>query len=158
MWVTAMTSNRPAWVLALLLATPWAQAGLGEAQSSVDADSTRMHAQRSVVRAAQYAVHELQMADGSRMRQYVGGNGRVFAVSWTTLYKPNLQTLLSDAFTGYAQAAHDAAKRGGIQRQFHHQGQDLVVQTSGHLQVYTGYAYRPSMLPPGLSAKAIGLG
>ena len=154
-----MTFSSPRRCLALaLLAAPLAWAGLGQPQSSIDTDGVRLHARRSLARAAQYNVHELKTADGSRVRQFVASNGRVFAVSWNTLYKPDLRALLGDAFPGYQGAARQAAQRGGIQRQFRHQEGDLVLQSSGHLHVFAGYAYRRSLLPQGLSVQALGLG
>jgi predicted heme/steroid binding protein len=147
------------WAL-LLLATPVLQAwaGLGEVEASIDTARVRMHARHSVARAQQYTLHELKMADGSRVQQYVAGNGRVFAVRWDTLYKPDLSAMLGSSFPDYASAAQVAAKRGGIQRQFRHEGNDLVVQSSAHLHVFSGYAYRRTMLPNGVSAQSIGLG
>lgn len=144
--------------LASLLGTSLARAGLGEGQAAVDRDSQRMRAQHTVARASRYAVHELSSADGSRLRQYVGGNGRVFAVSWHTLYKPDLNSLLGSAFATYDDAARRAARQGGVQRQFRHDGNDLVMQSSAHLNVYAGYAYRPSLLPAGVSPQSLGLG
>ncbi len=152
------SSQRALWalvVMALPVASAWA--GLGEGQGSVDTDRVRMRARHSVARAQQYAVHDLTMADGSRVQQYVAGQGRVFAVRWNTLYKPDLSALLGTSFPDYASAAQVAAKRGGIQRQFHHEGNDLVLQSSGHLHVFSGYAYRRSLLPHGVSAQSLGL-
>jgi hypothetical protein len=133
-------------------------AGLGEPQSSIATDRARISARHAVARMPQYTVHDLTMADGSRLQQYVAGNGQVFAVRWDTLHKPDLTSLLGQAFASYAGAAQQAARRGGIQRHFHHEGTDLVVQASGHLHVFSGYAYRPSLLPQGLSPQALGLG
>jgi hypothetical protein len=142
--------------MAVAAAPAWA--GLGDGQASIETDRVRMSARHSVARVQQYAVHELKMADGSRVQQYVAGNGRVFAVRWNTLYKPDLSDLLGTSFPDYASAAGTASRRGGIQRQFHHESNDLVVQSSGHLHVFSGYAYRRSMLPQGVSAQSIGLG
>lgn len=135
-----------------------ARAGLGEGQASIDSDRVRMSARHSVARAQQYTVHDLTMADGSRVQQYVAENGQVFAVRWNTLFKPDLSALLGTGSADYATAAQVAAKRGGIQREFHHEGHDLVVQSSGHLHVFSGYAYRRSLLPQGVSVQSIGLG
>ncbi|RFO95379.1 hypothetical protein DIC66_18630 [Rhodoferax lacus] len=154
-----MTSSSPArWLLLGLLAASPAWAGLGEAESSIDSARVRMRAQHSQVRAAQYTVHELKMADGSRVRQFVAGNGQVFAVNWTTLYKPDLFSLLGSSYGKYNDAVQAAAQRGGIQRQFRHDGADLVVQSSAHLNVYRGFAYRPSMLPAGMRFQTLGQG
>lgn len=153
-----MTSSKRAFALACLMAATLAHAGLGDAQSAVETDRVRMRAQHAVARAPRYAVHELSTADGSRLRQYVGGNGRVFAVSWHTLYKPDLNSLLGSSFPAYNRAAHAAARQGGVQRQFRQTSDDLVMQSSGHLNVYSGFAYRPSLLPSGVSPQSLDLG
>jgi hypothetical protein len=155
-----------------VLAAPLARAGLGEAQSSIDSERVRLHARHAVahvayavapvaygvVPAPQYSVHALTQADGSVLQQYVGSDGRVFALRWNTLYKPDLSALLGTSFPAYAAAAQQAAQRGGIQRQFRHEGSDLVLQSTGHLHVFSGYAYRRSLLPRGLSVQSLGLG
>jgi hypothetical protein len=155
-----MTSSkyRRLWAMVFVAApavSAWA--GLGEGQSSIDTDRVRMSARHSVARVQQYAVHDLTTADGSRVQQYVAGNGRVFAVRWNTLYKPDLSAMLGKDFGDYSSAVKVAAKRGGIQRDFHHDGVDLVVQSSGHLHVFSGYAYRRSLLPPGVTLQSMGL-
>lgn len=154
-----MTFSSPRrWLLLALLATPLAWAGLGEAEHSIEAERAHLHAQRTVVRSAQYTVHELKMQDGSRVRQYVSGRGRVFAVSWAAFFKPDLASLLGSSFPSYSDAAHAAAQRGGIQRQFHHEGADLMVYSSGHMNVFRGFAFRPSLAPSGITPQTMGLG
>jgi hypothetical protein len=152
------SSKRTGCLLWALLAALPAWAGLGEPQSSIATDRARISARHAVARAPQYTVHDLTMADGSRVQQYVAGNGLVFAVRWNTLHKPDLAGLLGNAFASYADAAQLAARRGGIQRQFRHEGGDLVVQANGHLHVFSGYAYRPSLLPQGLTPQTLGWG
>jgi hypothetical protein len=151
------SSNARYW-LVLLLATPLARAGLGEAESSIDSERVRMHARHAVAASAQYTLHELTQANGSRIQQYVAANGVVFAVRWNTLYKPDLSALLGASYQTYASAAQQAGQRGGIQRHFHHEGNDMVLQSNGHLQVFSGYAYRRSLMPHGVSAQSLGLG
>jgi hypothetical protein len=140
-----------------LLAMAPAFAGLGEAESSINADSMRMHARRTVAMTQQYSVNELQSADGSRVKQYVSPSGIIFAVSWHTLYKPNLSSMLGPSFQNYAQAAQQAARRPGIQRHFRHESLDLVVQATSHLNVFSGFAFRQSMLPRGLNLSNLGM-
>lgn len=156
--MTSSSAGRKLALLFTLLVAPLAWAGLGDAESSINGERLRLRAFHSTQRAPQYAMHELMLQDGSRVRQFVGSSGRVFAVSWNSLSKPDLSALLGNAFAGYAGAVQVAGRRGGIQRQFRHEEADLVVQTSGHLHVYAGYAYRRSLLPPGLDLQAIGLG
>jgi hypothetical protein len=153
------SSSLRRWLALSLLGASPAFAALGEHQSSISVDAEHMHARHALERAtSQYAVHELKMADGSRVRQYVAGDGRIFAVSWHTLYKPNLSTMLGTSFPAYTEAAHEASQRGGIQRQFRHAKGDLVIQASAHMQVYSGFAYKPSLLPLGLNPQSLGLG
>jgi hypothetical protein len=135
-----------------------AWAGLGENEGAIVGDRMRMRAFHSVARSPQYAVHELKMANGSVVRQYVAGNGRIFEVSWRTLFKPDLSNMLGTSFTSYSVAASEAVQKGGIRRQFHHRGSDLVVQSSGHLNVFTGYAIQPSLVPQGVNLQTLDLG
>ena len=103
-----------------------------------------------------YSVDETQMPDGSRVHKYLAANGQIFAVSWNTLYKPDLSALFGTYFSSYADAAKIAGQKGGIQRQFHHDANDLVVQSNGHLHVFSGYAYLRSQLPAGVSPQTLG--
>jgi hypothetical protein len=133
-----------------------AWAGLGESENSITGDRMRMRALHSVIRTQNYTIHDLTILNGSRVRQYVAGDGRIFAVSWHTLFKPDLESILGGSFQSYRAAANEVAQQGGIRRQFHHQGNDLVVQSSGHLNVYNGYAMRPSIVPQGFKPESIG--
>ena len=146
-------------LLALLTAPLTASwASLGDGEGAIAGDRMRMRALHSVARTSQYSVHELKATDGSRVRQFVGPTGIIFAVSWNTLYKPDFADMLGTSYGTYAGAAAEAAKRGGIQRQFHHQSADLVVLSTGHMNVYSGYAFRPSLVPPGVDPQTLGLG
>ena len=161
----------------LLLGAPalWAKDGLGEIHSSKAAGSAAAVAtpnlnaasgmpapttapvmRRMLAQQARYTVEEVQANDGSRVRKYIADDGLVFALSWNTLYKPDLSTLLGPYFSGYAGAAKTAAQKGGIQRQFQHQTSDLVVQSGGHLHVFSGYAYLRNQFPAGVSPQTLG--
>jgi hypothetical protein len=133
-----------------------AHAELGEAESTIDQDRVRLHAQRFVEHRYPYRVHALQTSDGSRLWQYVGAHGRVFAVTWQAMHKPDLSKLLGKSSEGYAHATAQAARRGGIQRQFQHKGNDVVVQSNAYLQKFSGVAYRTSLLPPGFDLARLG--
>ncbi len=142
--------------LATLFPLTLAHAGLGEAESAIDQDRVRMHAQRSVEHRYPYRVHALQTSDGSRLWQYVGAHGRVFAVTWQGMHKPDLSKLLGESSEGYAHATAKAALRGGIQRHFVHEQGDVVVQSNAYLHKFWGVAYRTSLLPPGFDLTKLG--
>jgi len=156
-----MTFNSVKNVLLIVLLTAQATASwasLGDGEGAIVGDRMRMRALHSVTRGPQYSVHELKAADGSRVREYVTPNGIVFAVSWKTLYKPDFADILGSRYPAFADSLMQAARRGGIQRQFRHQGADLIVLSTGHLNVYAGYAYSQSLLPSGLDPRSLGLG
>lgn len=117
---------------------------------------TAAKAQRAFAAKPHYTEHSTQAPDGSRVQELVASNGVVFAVRWNTLYKPNLALLLGTSFPAYADSARQAALRGGIQRQFRHDAADLVVQSTGHLHTFAGYAYVRSLLPTGVSPQSLG--
>jgi hypothetical protein len=142
--------------LATFFALTPAYAALGEVEGSIDQDRVRLHAQRSVEHRYPYRIHALQTSDGSRLWQYVGAHGRVFAVTWQAMHKPDLSKLLGDSTEGYAHATAQAARRGGIQRQFQHKENDVVVQSNAYLHKFSGVAYRPSLLPPGFNLNRLG--
>lgn len=133
-----------------------AHAGLGETERAIDQDRVRLHAQRSVEHRYPYRIHALQTSDGSRLWQYVGAHGRVFAVTWQAMHKPDLSKLLGESSEGYARATAQAARRGGIQRQFQHKENDVVVQSNAYLNKFSGVAYRNSLLPPGFDLAKLG--
>lgn len=153
-----MTSpNRGALAFLVLLTLNPAWAGLGDFESSIQEEKVKMHARHAVVVMPQYSVHELQNSDGAHIQQYVGSDGRVFAVVWHTLYKPDLSSILGGSYPAYAQSARESARKAGIQRRFRHESLDVVVQATAHLNVFSGYAFRQSMLPAGFSLSTIAL-
>lgn len=97
-------------------------------------------------------VYERASGDGGVIREYVSADGVVFAVSWNTRFKPRLNELLGRYHEGYAAAASEALKRPGIQRQSVLRAQDLVVRSTSHLNVFSGRAFVPSLVPAGFDA------
>jgi hypothetical protein len=134
-----------------------AHAVLGASVASLRDDQSRLKATRQAVVTSPGAVgmHEMTLADGSSIREYVNPNGIVFAVSWSTRLKPRLAPLLGQYATSYASAAGAAAGRRGIQRKVVLQEGDLVVHATAHLNAYVGTAYLRSLVPDGVSADVL---
>lgn len=137
----------------LALWTPMhgAQAGLGEHQGSIDIERMRLHARKAVLNKVGYTVHELHNQEGSRIKQFVTATGQVFAVTWVTQYKPDLSRLLGTRHAQYARAEREQSRHGGIQRHFKMDQQDVLVQSSAHLNVYSGFALLKPLAPAGFS-------
>jgi hypothetical protein len=129
------------------LAPRIAAAALGEPQASVQADVARLGGSIQVTGHANYQLHEIRLPTGTLLREFVGADGRVFAVAWNGPTMPNLRQALGRYFDPYAAAA--GAKRSG-HSQLRVARSDLVVQSSGHMRAFAGHAYLPQAVPDGV--------
>ena len=142
-------------VFALAASADPARAVLGAPVASVQEDQLRLAGTRTQSVHAYHQVHEIVMADGSRIREFVSPSGMVFAVSWSTRFKPDLQALLGTYHAQYDAAAREALQRPGIRRQLSLQRSDFVLETNAHLNHFTGRAWVPSLTPGGMTADAM---
>ena len=153
---------RAAWIAVVCVlaagggASP-ARAALGGDVSSVQADQVwltgaRRHATmapsaQAAPTATPIQVHEITTADGSSVREYMTDAGIVFAVSWSTHFKPDLPALFGLHASTYADAASQAMRTPGIKRQVMLERGDLVVQSGVHFNHFVGKAYVKSLVP-----------
>jgi hypothetical protein len=139
------------------LAAPSAHAVLGGDAGTIAVDQARLHGVRlqAVATSAPVATHEITLADGSSIRQFVTPDGIVFAVAWSTRFKPDLNALLGVHAATYAQAASDAMKAAGIRRHAELRRGDLVVQSTAHLNAHVGRAWLQSLVPAGARLDAL---
>lgn len=140
----------------LLVALP-AHAVLGGDVSSIAADQARLRGARRPVTIASVSTqtHQITMADGSSIREFVTPSGVVFAVAWSTRFKPDLVALLGAHAPAYAAAASAAMRAPGIRRQVELRRGDLVVHSTAHLNAYTGKAWLQSLVPQGVGVDAL---
>jgi len=140
-------------VAAAFLSPSLAFASLGGNVDSVQADQVQMKATSRIASAkSTYAIHEIQAASGTVVREYVAANGTVFGVAWSGPVMPNLQQLFGQYFETFTKAAK--VKLSGHSHLLIQQ-QELVVRSSGRMRAFKGSAYVPSMLPQGVSANEI---
>jgi hypothetical protein len=94
-------------------------------------------------------------AGGIAVSEFVGPDGKVFAVTWRGRRPPNLSVLLGSYFAQY----QDAANAGVLAAHgLHHafvRGADVAVETAGHMRDMWGRAWLPAMLPPGVDESEI---
>ena len=141
-----------------------AHAALGENADSVAADAAIFeangvrHARRSALNApalTAYSVEQMTTPSGIAVNEYIGPDGRVFAITWRGRTPPNLATLLGAYFTQYQHAAN----AGGLTAYgLHHasvRGSEVVVETAGHMRDMWGRAFLPAMLPSGVDQSEI---
>ena len=125
-----------------------ASAALGEPEASVAADVAQIKGSIKVTERTGYRVHEIQLSSGTVVREFIGPDGKVFAVAWKGPTIPNLRQILGQYFDNYVAAAN-ARHLGRNHLQI--QQSDLVVQAGGHMRAFSGRAYLPQAVPGGVS-------
>jgi hypothetical protein len=146
------------WLLSiacLMLALPiHGSASLGGDEGSVQTDRVHMQgALLRITRSETYTVHEVQAASGTLVREYVSPSGTVFGVAWQGPWLPDLRQVFGTYFEHYVQSVQAAHRRGHGPLLIQEAG--LVVQQSGHPRAFSGSAYIPELLPPGVGAETI---
>jgi hypothetical protein len=140
----------------MLLNAPQAHAVLGAAQDSIQADQIHFKGLRSRHLAWQMTTHEITLGDGSAVKEYVNAAGQVFAVSWRTRLKPNLQLLLGASYAAMSKAALESPTGvSGMKRQQSLRLSNLVVHQGGRVNAFAGVAYVPALVPMGVDADAL---
>jgi len=134
--------------LAAALSPCIASATLGEPEVSVQTDGSQLKGSIKVTNHASYRLHEIQLPSGTVVREFAGPDGTVFAVAWNGPTVPNLRQTLGRYFDNYVTAAK--AKHSGHHHLQIHQS-DLVVQAGGHMRAFSGRAYLPLIVPPGVN-------
>src|SRR5450830_2154157 len=139
-----------------------ATATLGQAPSTLPASSTstpavgaRMLAATPTARSSLYTLHEVQLENGTSVREYATPAGIVFAVSWQGPVLPDLSALLGNYFSTFkleTERVRAAGRRGGPVSIDH---ADLVVQSSGRMRNFFGHAYAPALIPAGVNIKDV---
>jgi hypothetical protein len=139
-------------IIALVVYTLPAHAGLGGTVDSVKADQEAMKGTLQVMSLSGYEIHEIQSPQGVKVREYVSPNGIVFGVAWQGPWTPDLRQLLGQYFDQYVKAAQVKKNaRGPISIQL----PGLVVERGGHPRSFVGRAFVPQMIPEGVTADAI---
>jgi hypothetical protein len=138
--------------LLLLVVSVPAAATLGEDAGSVRADQLQMEATLETTGGARFTLHQISLASGTVVREYVSPAGMVFAISWQGPTLPDLQQLLGRYFEQYSAAVRPQDAGPGSRRT---QGSGLVVQSGGHMRAFYGRAYLQQMLPRGVLAEDI---
>ncbi len=140
-------------LMMIALATPFpAMATLGGDEESVRSDQVQMRASLRISRAQSFSIHEMTVASGVSVRQYVSPSGKVFAVSWEGPARPNLRQLLGSYFDRVSAAAQSPNRRRGP---LFIQEPGLVYQQGGHMRFLHGKAYIPELVPQGVDIDAI---
>lgn len=102
---------------------------------------------------ASYTVRANTLASGTLVKEYVGQNGAVFAVSWSGPFLPDLKELLGEHFSVLTAESARLPKAG--RGQILVSRPDLSIESTGHMRAYSGRAWIHSMLPAGVQPEDI---
>ncbi len=142
-----------AFMLALLAVPMPSAATLDQDEASVETDRRHMNARRSIRPHAGYSVHEIRLDSGTVVREYLSASGRIFAVTWNGPTLPDLRQIMGDAhfrtFVNAPDAQHVPRRLRSLKRD------DLVVHSAGRPRAFTGHAYLPSQVPPGVAVESL---
>jgi uncharacterized protein DUF2844 len=125
-----------------------ARATLGGNLVSVADNQQRLGAARQVVKLASGERHELTLPSGIVVHEYISASGAVYAITWHGPRVPDLRELLGPYFAQIARRdlyPHDGHHRMRVD------GSDLVIRASGHARSFSGRAWVPSLVPPGVN-------
>jgi hypothetical protein len=134
--------------LLLLLLPAISRGALGATESSVEADRVQFNASHVVRPTLFYTVHEFTTPDSTTLREFVGADGVVFAVSWQGPLLPDLRTLLGKHFQSLQSADR---MRPATHSKLLLESPDLVIHSEGRLRAFSGQAYLPQLLPAGVA-------
>lgn len=132
--------------LGLLLAghTAWAALDAGSLRASAaPAQATQATTAAGVPYTRTHRTLPTQVA----IDEYLDAGGRVFAISWSGPFKPDLKELLGRHFESFRERA--AAQRGGNRSKLAVDTGEAVVVSEGHMGAFQGRAWLPSRLPAG---------
>ena len=89
------------------------------------------------------------------LREYINGEGFVFAITWQGARHPDLIPLLGAYAEAYQTASREARPERGRSYMGVVRGEDIVVEKFGHLRAVRGRAFVPSLLPAGVGPDAL---
>ncbi len=140
-----------------LCAAAPAQAALGKSISSVWADGRVIEATH-VLNLPGPLVSETTVLTsfGVKAREFSGPTGSVFAIAWSTHGVPYLEDLYAGYFPGYLAWIHAHPQPANIAA-LSVRTADLRAHAMGHMGDWSGSAYVPALIPPGVDLATVGV-
>jgi hypothetical protein len=132
-----------------LMAASLAHATLGGGADTVETDRARFAARAAASMGANFTIQTLTSPNGGVVKEFVGPDGVVFAVSWRGPGRPDLQQLLGDRFAVMQTDNLRSGPRRKIPLTVNRA--DFILHSGGHPGAFWGRAYLPQALPSGFS-------
>jgi hypothetical protein len=145
-WATAL-------VAVLALSPAPAQAALGDDASAIAADQARLQANLRITAMKGYAIHELTSPVGATVREYVGSTGKVFGVSWSGGFRPNLRDIMGSRYDQFIAGTRGQRRaRGPVRVEL----PGMVVTMGSYLRTFWGHVYLTDLAPTGWAESMMG--
>lgn len=132
-------------ILGGLLLPSTSQAELGGNLASIHSEQKEFNSQLSSSQQGGFSIYTQTLPSGIVLQEYLAGNGAVFAVTWSGPSLPNLQVLLGGYFKDYLAAIKES------RRSIYLNTENVVIQSSGMMGAFQGFAFLPKQAPAGFS-------
>ena len=149
-------------VLALTVSADEVVAALGQAPSiftgtlaSPQVPGARMLAVTPTALSPLYALHTVQLENGTQILEYATPAGIVFAVSWRGPVLPDLNALLGNYFNTFNRETEQARMKGRRGAPVNIELEGLVIRSNGRMRNFFGHAYAPDLIPAGVRIKDV---
>jgi hypothetical protein len=141
-WLCALSA-----LAAVMQLSPPARGALGDDVAAVAKDRARMQANLHIQQRGNYEVHELATPIGTTVREFVGQDSKVFAVSWSGGWRPNLRDIMGAHYDRFIDGTRGKLRaRGPVRIDL----PGMVVVMGGHLRTFFGQVYLTDLLPVGV--------
>lgn len=129
------------------------RAAVGDDVSAVSADQARLHASLRLVPKKGYVIHELTTPVGATIREYVAPAGKIFAVSWSGGWRPDLREVMGSHYTQYLEARRGQRRaRGPVRIEL----PGMVVVMGSYLRTFWGHVTLTELAPAGWNEESTG--
>jgi hypothetical protein len=139
-------------LVAAAAVSPRGEAALGGDAASVAALEKRLGATRQVVERDRFTIHELALPTGANLREFVSPSGKVFAVSWSGGWRPNLRDIMGEHYDRFIAAPRARRARSGIVRI---ELPGMVAVMGSYLRTFWGQVVLTDLVPAGLAPEEL---
>lgn len=102
-----------------------------------------------------YATHEMQLENGTVVKELTDSEGRVFAVAWRGPVLPDFKALLGSHFDALSAGAKKARTPGKLGTPLSIEQERVVIRSSGRMRHFVGHAYAPDLVPSGVNLNEV---
>lgn len=97
-----------------------------------------------------YKINETVLETGTTVREFASANGVVFAVAWRGPVLPDLNELFGNYFKSFRVESERIRASGRRASTLNVDFEGLLVQSSGRMRDFFGYAFVPTLVPQGV--------